>query len=613
MKKESNCSKNIIIGLMTAAFAAVMGLLYAYYYDLNDDVLMKDILAGVFTGEPASHNIQMLYPISLILSGVYRMFSNADCYGIYLILCQYVSLFILIRFCVINIFSLPEGKPGRKLSPAKKTIIRLFVAAALFVISFALIAGHFVFVQYTFTVAMLCAAAAVLFADRRGVLGTVLVILAFLTRSEMTSLMLPFVLLIPFYRFLEEDKKGRKKEIAAVLIIVLGLVASELLNFAGYSLGEWRAFNSFFDSRTQIYDFYQIPDYDDNKEFYESIDLKESEYELLVNYNFGIDEKIDAGKMAEIAAYAKSIREKEGLFEAVKRCLPLYLYRLRSVGIPKSFEYPMTDAPWNIITLLMYLVVLGLAFLKGKQSKKAASEMGKAFFRLIVLFAGRTLLWMYILVRGRDPIRITHSLYLLEIVVLVILTSWILRDIENFDGTGSDRDCTFNYHFLTGGCLLIFLVIGAVFTLFQDKIIRAEIAGREATNKAYEELDEFFKNNADRFFFEDVYTSVAYEDSGYTYSQRIGIKADNEISNAILMGGWASKSPLEKEKLAFYGLDDSMEIALFDEKAYIAADKDRDMGWIVRYYEDKGKSVELTKEEEVGGEFVIWKLSEERR
>ena len=110
-------------------------------------------------------------------------------------------------------------------------------------------------------------------------------------------------------------------------------------------------------------------------------------------------------------------------------------------------------------------------------------------------------------------------------------------------------------------------------------------------------------------YFEDVYTSVAYEDKGYTYSQKMFENVDNSISNAVLMGGWASKSPAEKEKLSYFGYTGSMEEALLEDNAYVLADKDTDMEWLVLYYKDNGINVSLTKTDEVAAEFVVWKLT----
>lgn len=62
-----------------------VGVRYDYYYDLNDDVLIKDLMAGVYTGEPEGHNIQVLYPLSLAISLGYRIFPRMPVYGIFML------------------------------------------------------------------------------------------------------------------------------------------------------------------------------------------------------------------------------------------------------------------------------------------------------------------------------------------------------------------------------------------------------------------------------------------------------------------------------------------------------------------------------------------------
>ena len=42
-----------------------------------------------------------------------------------------------------------------------------------------------------------------------------------------------------------------------------------------------------------------------------------------------------------------------------------------------------------------------------------------SFLILMLLFACRSSLWLYIIVRGRDPVRITHPMYLVEIMILL--------------------------------------------------------------------------------------------------------------------------------------------------------------------------------------------------
>lgn len=607
--RKSLSYNSIITGLMTAAYAVIMGLLYAYYYDLNDDVLMKDILSGAFTGSPEGHNIQMLYPISFVISLLYRVYGKTDCYGLYLILCQYISLFIVSSFSSGVIAEAVLMRLKKKSFKGKELLVRIASALIVFIVITALVPGHLLIVQYTFTVAMLCAAAAVLIFEKRDVAATVLIVLAFLTRSEMTLLMLPFVFLVIFYRLIDEKKIKRELTVAA--FILAGLLASEGLHFAGYSSPEWKEFTSFFNSRTDIYDFYQIPDYEENKEFYDSIDLKKSEYELLVDYNFGLDDSIDAEKMAQIAAYSKSIWQGEGLVAGIKRALPLYLYRLRAVGTPQSYEYPMTDAPWNIFVGLMYLTALVIMLVSYADEKNLGLRIWNSVWKLILLFAGRSLLWMYIMVRGRDPIRITHSLYFIELTLLTLIAGERLLHLVEKAAVKSNEEEDYPYvpaHVFSGFCLVLVVAVCAVYIPAQLSVLRAECDGRGEYNKAYEELDKYFKNNSDKLYLIDVYTSVSYEDNGYTYSQKMLTNVDNSLSNCVMMGGWASKSPAEKDKLHNLGYDESMEDIALGDNVFVVTDKDMDMEWLKNYYLDKEKSVAVTREDDVAGEFVIWKV-----
>ena len=73
MKKTKNTYDFIISLLLTFIAVLFMGYIGDYFFDLNDDVLMKDMLSGAYTGAPEAHNIQMLYPISAFISMFYRV------------------------------------------------------------------------------------------------------------------------------------------------------------------------------------------------------------------------------------------------------------------------------------------------------------------------------------------------------------------------------------------------------------------------------------------------------------------------------------------------------------------------------------------------------------
>ncbi|MFR6334370.1 MAG: hypothetical protein ACLUOI_40060 [Eisenbergiella sp.] len=86
----------ILPALFVLILLLLLGLRFDYYYDLNDDVLMKDILSGVYTGAFESRNVQMLFPLSLILSLVCRIFGTSYVYGLFLCVCQFGSLYVIL-------------------------------------------------------------------------------------------------------------------------------------------------------------------------------------------------------------------------------------------------------------------------------------------------------------------------------------------------------------------------------------------------------------------------------------------------------------------------------------------------------------------------------------
>ena len=65
MKAAKFCKKHENL-LLTAAVLFCMlvfiGIRFDYFYQANDDVYIKNLLSGVYTGAPESHNIQMHYP-----------------------------------------------------------------------------------------------------------------------------------------------------------------------------------------------------------------------------------------------------------------------------------------------------------------------------------------------------------------------------------------------------------------------------------------------------------------------------------------------------------------------------------------------------------------------
>lgn len=598
MKKKPIDMNYIASAVLTLLVLVLVAFLGDFYFDLNDDVLMKDILSGAYTGVPEGHNIQMLYPISAFIALFYRAYRGLDWYGIFLCVCQFGCLFILLSRVI-------------KVCTEKK--IKFISACAVLFLFVGGILPHLLFVQYTFTCGLLSATAAFLImtgdeGKKSDLVPAVfLIVIAYLLRSEMLLLTLPIVgvgILIRFCqsrmlicdRYSEgiqistygEKRSLFKRYVCLCLAIVIGLAVSSVWHHLAYSSPQWKEFDALFDARTELYDFQYIPEYAENKGFYDEIQLSEPEQQLLVNYNYGIDDEIDTNTLRSVAEYADKLKTDEvPFFTRLLQSVPLYLYRLRHVAYQKSYEYPMTDAPLNIIAGVLYLGTAVLCLLS-KDKKKAVLS----FLLVVLLFACRSTLWLYIIVRGRDPIRITHPLYIMEIAVLLgMILTWQKEKKP-----------------VIIAALAAVIIAFAAFIPNQLSVIRDEMAQRDKMRVHYDALYEYFEDHPDDFYFVDVYTSVSATDGDEkTFSEKMFSDVDNSFANHDLMGGWASKSPLYYKKIDRAGFS-SMQDAILQDNVYVVSKTVNDIEWLKEYYLDKGINVEVNRIDEVSDAFIIYKV-----
>ena len=220
-------------GLLLLVLLVFTSVRYDYYFDLNDDVLMKDILAGVYTGEPESRNIQMIWPVSAFLSLLYRMGRGLPWYGIFLCLCHFGSIALIVH----RSLCLCRRIPGKALLLAGEGVLLG-----------GLLLPHLVSVQYTVTSALLASAAAFLFMTtdaaepgdfiRKNVITVFLAVLAYLVRPWMLLLLLPLICAAGLIRWSggEEvfDRGDWIKDLAVIGAVLAGIGLGQLCHKIGY-------------------------------------------------------------------------------------------------------------------------------------------------------------------------------------------------------------------------------------------------------------------------------------------------------------------------------------------------------------------------------------------
>ena len=567
--------------LNTVCSVAMVGFLFLvlsfgfdFYYDLNDDVLIKDIVSGAYTGTPDAHSIQMLYPLSLIISLLYRLIPVLPWQGIFLCACHGVCFFLIIR---------------RSLSFVEKEvskIILLLTEASLIVTLFLY---ETVFVQYTVTAALLaaCACFLVFTSDKKDDLqgflkeqavAIVLVILAFNLRSEMTLLMSPFIAFTGIGKWSQEKpvfaKETIKKYISLIGVILVGAVLSLLIDALAYSGKDWKEFRDFFNARTQVYDYTWYPQYEEAEDFYKDLGVTPAKVTLIDNYNFGLDESIDADMLWSIADYADATNIKETLFKRLKEAIIDYKWR----------TFHEQDAPYNFFVLAAYAMVVALAIVFKDKS---------AIWKLPALVLFRTVPWMYVILAKRVPPRISHPLYYIE---LIILGAWILsycrKNREDLTVCQNERIYKGRNYALAmaAGLLLIYAVV-CLPGMWQKADVEAE--RRQEVNTVMRLFEEYAQEHPENYYYMDVYSTVSF-------SEKMFADADNSQKNYDILGGWASGSPLQKDATIPYR-DEAFSRAelLLQDNFYYVCEQDSDLEYLEDFYSGHGMVVELTEEERI--------------
>lgn len=618
------------------------GMAWDYYFDLNDDVLIRDILSGVYTGEPEALTAQLLWPLSALLAGLYRVLPGVPVFGAFLWLCQAGSIFLILKRSLDAVSG--SAAPGKIRAAGTFSVSGSLKKLCLSLLETLLIAAcllyHLVFVQYTVTAGLLATAAIFTFltvrereSERavtfwlRCLPAALLFWLAFCLRSEMGLLLLPLAGVGGIWKWAARAMRGPvfTGRNAASFLGLFGLILAGVLACFGAdrlacSDPEWQEFEALFDARTQVYDFYDasLRSFEENREFYEGLGLTETQCELLVNYNYGADDAIDAQVMEQIAAYGRKTR---GAFmHSLSEGVWLYVQRLKN----NRSIVPDDQLPWLALEGGFAALLLAAAFVRWRAARKQKRQERdggnerewkdrKAFpkesgilWKLLLLGAVRSGLWMYLILRERVPERISHPLYFCELVMLAWLfldTVCGMRQISGQQSSGWQTSGPEGLPVRVIRIAVLVLSLAAVVIWLPQEAERtdAEYARREQGNAV--NLAALSRYRQENLYLADVMSTVDFSEKLFTEKIRPG--------NYDLLGGWMCKSPHSEKKLAAFGYESMGQAVLSGENVRFVGEADTDWSWLTELLAEHGGNGELVLEEEItaeGRSLYIWRL-----
>ena len=356
----------------------VLIILSTPVFYLNDDVTMRSILSGAYTGTPDGHAVYMQYPLSGVLAILYRVVGFMP----------WMELFFVGSVFTCMVF----------FAESFESWVRGVLAAIAIYIPFVL---H---THYTLIAALLAATACFLLTKGdKGIRSGVLLLLSFLVRGQIGLLSIPFVLCAIVFRVImipTSERKGeciRKGKWLAVLAI--SMLLCSVIHAVCYSSAEWKEYNAYNDARTQLYDytdFLSTTVYEEDSMIY---GMTAMEYDILYSYNNMLEPSIDGERMQDIAnRITESMGDRTKEVSSLKDSVYKYYLQVR-----------YNDSPYNYIWIAMVcLNVFSCVWCKKWLNLGILS----------VLEIGRSLIWMYLIWKGRFPERVSVSLYLIELLLL---------------------------------------------------------------------------------------------------------------------------------------------------------------------------------------------------
>lgn len=615
LKRYRNC---IPVLAAVVINAVLMGAVFDYYYDLNDDTLMKDIMSGRYVGVPDGHNMQTLYPLGLAVSWLYRLCGEIPWYGLFLFVCQFGCLFL--------VGARTAGLLQRKGKDDAGAYGSGVIAAVLLtVFLWGGFLTHLAEVQYTITCALLSATGIFWLLTmperdtwkgffKEGLPSLLLFWLAYQLRTEMLLLTLPFAALAGLFAMVQESRHGGKESLfrylAALLLLLLGMGLLSGADAMAYASEEWKDFCRFFDERTTVYDFYpEVITQDTYSAELERLGISENQQELLRNYNFGLDEEIDTELLAGVADFAQSqIGGSRDWMKLIRQRFAEYLYRTTH----------SEDAPYNLLVLCLCAAVLVLGIAGAVREKEEPFFRRYAVLWMLFLYAlMRTAIWMFLLLRGRYPERITHSLYLTEILLLLAMLLRLGRVTPGAEeGNGQGGFCRSVQRGVLRGLGFMMLLLCILNAGQQVRTLRQRQTERESVNQEREAIEEYCALHTDCFYFEDVYSTVSFSEKLFAGTGGTSAREDGgeyRGCNYELLGGWMCKSPLYREKLRAYGIPGAGEALLSADGVYlIVSDTEAQNGfsWITDYYKEQGIDTAVVCQERIGEHYGVYRVDE---
>lgn len=532
-----------------------ISLIFGYGFSTNDDVMLRNIVNGNYTGTPDAHLIYIMYPLAFILKCLYTLTDKIAWYDVFMVGMHYVCWFMLL----VRLGGCFEKKLNKAVG------ITLFYVGLL-IVDLPYIVMH----QYTVLAALLASVTVFwLVASKveggkqywyeRGIC-LVFIVLCMWLRKEVFLLTLPILFLIIVSRLLQARKEKHAKKAffnnaIFILIFVFAVLGSFLVEKLAYSSPEWKDFLAYNEARTDIYDFYGIPSYYAHEQAYKDLNLDAGDWLSVDAYNTKFVNDISAEKLETLAELAKGEWEEVFRYTSIPR---LMIY-----NVSRELFYN-TVQPVGIILTVLYVIALIYCF---KADKK------KEFISICLILLFEFAVIGYFSWQGRYPERVSYGFYFVQMIYLMAV---LLSDIKE-----KKIFCRKNIFWMVVCSAVLLILFGSV-GLYRVRTTLNDKQVLEQNCAKWKEINSYFRENEDKYYCIDT--------KSFVFASELMFENEEvEATNMIRLGTWVLYSPIDEQHDA--GEKDWLA-ELVDGRGYFVQDEQLGLEQINEILSQKGYSTE---------------------
>lgn len=362
------------------------------YFETNDDRYIISILSGMMTGEPDAHVVYVNYLLALPLALGYRLTLKIPWYGLTLLFFQWMAYTIILKSAYRRC----------------KNLIQILFCTVM--VAFYFLAHYYMLglIQYTSTAVLLATAGYVcllLHNDSKKHLFWFffMELLAYLLRDQGMLMVQPLGFAVVFGEKIVEDSLTAREKIKQIGLILGTLIVVILIgtfgNFiGGYYQPEWIKYQKFNDSRTIMFDYYGKPSYEEVEAILIEHQISKKKYEAYCAYTI-LDWEAGGTCDAALEKYTLNSHKKILAFGA-------------ALGEAWKISFLENQYDMNKVIVVAWGVwIVWIIF--GRKWKMALSGIG--------LFFSRNAVWVFLIWRGRLPLRVCVPLFACETILLLAL------------------------------------------------------------------------------------------------------------------------------------------------------------------------------------------------